>query len=350
MELSEYEREAAAVLPGAIFDYYAGGADDERTLRANETDWAEFWLRPHVLRDVTDVSLETTFLGSPAAMPIGVAPMAVQGNAHPEGEVAMAAGTAAAGGLLVVSTMASRPLEEVIAARPRGPRWFQLYLRSERSWGRGLAGRAEEAGYEALVLTVDVPVLGRRRREERGFALADGPLPPNLQHADDDADDPWATALPRYTTDASLTFADVEQLVRGSGLPVLVKGVLRGDDARRCVEAGAQGVIVSNHGGRQLDGAVSSARALREVVRAVGPDAEVYVDGGIRSGRDVLVGLALGARGAFIGRPALWALAVGGAEAVEDLLRGLRTELVRAMQLCGVTRLDDLTPDLLVSR
>jgi 4-hydroxymandelate oxidase len=352
MDVDDLRSRAAQRLPRHVFDYFAGGADEERTLADSAEGWGRYRLRPRVLRDVSDIDTGTRFLGAAVAAPLGVAPMAVQGNVHPDGEVAMATGAASAGGLMVVSTLASRSLAEVAAAEPTGPRWFQLYLRSDRDWGRGLVGRAEVAGYDAIVLTVDVPVLGRRLGEEAGFALRDGPLPPNLRADTDDPADPWATARPRYASEPGVTFSDLEALVASTQLPVLVKGVLRGDDAVRCVDAGAAGIVVSNHGGRQLDGAVATAQALPEVARAVRaarPDVEVYVDGGIRRGADVLVAIALGARGVLVGRSALWALAVDGPDGVEALLRGLTAELSLAMRLCGAVTVDDLTPDLVVS-
>jgi 4-hydroxymandelate oxidase len=246
--------------------------------------------------------------------------------AHPGGERATAAGAAAAGALMTVSTSASTSLADVAAVEPAGPRWFQLYRLHSPAHTEDLARRAGEAGYRALVLTVDLPLLGRRLRDlRRDFALpADLPLANHPPAGTPAADSPvW-------------TLDDVARVGRLSGLPVVVKGVLRGDDAARCVEAGAAAVWVSTHGGRQADPVVASADALPEVVEAVAGRAEVYADGGVRSGADVLTALALGARAVFVARPVIWGLATGGAGGVAAVLAGLSEQLAHTMVLCGL--------------
>ena len=327
LDLAALEQRTRELLPPEVADYYAGGAESETTLAEAPAAWRRWRLRPRVLTGVSTVALRTTLLGSEVATPVGVAPWAFQAMAHPDGERGTARGAAAAGALMTVSTSAGTRLEEVAAAEPAGPRWFQLYRLHSPAHTDDLARRAGTAGYRALVLTVDLPVLGRRLRDlVNDFALpADFPLP---NHPAPDAGP--AADIPVWT------FDDIARFGQLSGLPVVVKGVLRGDDALRCVQAGAAAVWVSTHGGRQADPAVASAQALPEVVEAVGEDAEVYADGGIRSGSDVLTALALGARAVFLGRPVLWGLATGGADGVTEVLTGLSAELASTMALCGL--------------
>ena len=338
-------------------DYFRGGADDELTVADNVAAWTRLRLRPHVLRDVSRVSTATTVLGTPVRTPVLVAPTAYHQLAGPDGEAGTAVGAAQAGTVMILSTFATQTLEEVAAAAPASPRWFQLYVYRDRVFTSDLVARAVAAGYRALVLTVDLPVLGNRIRDERNaFAL---PAPLMLAHSPDYLLRPDPTAPPavagselaahvRGVVDPALTFDDIGWLREISGLPVVVKGVLRGDDAAAAVDAGAAAVVVSNHGGRQLDGAVATADALPEVVDAVGGAAEVYVDGGIRRGTDVLRALALGARAVLVGRPVVYGLAAAGPDGVRDVLSSLTVELARAMALCGVTGPDAVDRDLLV--
>jgi 4-hydroxymandelate oxidase len=326
LDLDRLEARARELLPTDVYDYYAGGAELETTLREATASWRAWRLRPRVLRGVSTVGLATTLLGSEVRTPIGVAPWAYQAMARPEGELATTRGAAAAGALMTVSTSATHALEEVRAAT-EGPAWFQLYRLHSTAHTEDLARRAGDAGYRALVLTVDLPLLGRRLRDLRH----DFALPADLRMANHP---PEGDSLQDLTT--TWTFDHVARYGELSGLPVVVKGVLRGDDAVRCVEAGASAVWVSTHGGRQVDLAVASAHALPEVVDAVGPGVEVYADGGIRSGSDALVALALGATAVFVGRPAIWGLATGGADGVARVLTALGEELARTMALCGV--------------
>jgi 4-hydroxymandelate oxidase len=346
-DIAELERRAAALLPSEIYDFYAGGSGSETTLRANVTAWQQGWLLPRVLRDVSavDTTLSLAHLavpGSPETVlrtPVAVAPTAFHGLVHPEAELATAAGAARAGALFVLSTRCSRRIEDVAAAvaGAGGAWWFQVYVTRDRRLTAQMVRRAVACGASALVLTADAPVLGRKRRN-RGdgvvrpdeFFVNTGPVP-----------DPAAAEQA-----ADLTFADIGWLAGlGDGVPVLVKGVLRADDAQACVAAGAAGVIVSNHGGRQLDRALPTALALPAVAAALasaGGRAEAFVDGGVRTGEDVLAALAAGASAVFLGRPVLWALATGGADGVHDLLTGLTSDLAHAMALAGAASLADI--------
>jgi 4-hydroxymandelate oxidase len=350
--VDELEAAAEELLEPTVMDYFRGGADEELTLASNRAAWQRLRLRPHVLRDVSAVDTATTVLGTPVRTPVLVAPTAYHLLAGPQGEAGTARGTAQAGTIMVLATLATQTLEDVAAAAPEAPRWFQVYVHRDRAWTAELAQRAKAAGYRALVLTVDVPVLGFRRRDEvSGFGL-----PPHIEvaHRSDSAGLSQAgaqagSALAAYgnaSFDPALVPADIAWLRDAGGLPVVVKGVLRGDDATACVDAGAVGVVVSNHGGRQLDTAVATADALPEVAAAVGDRAEVYVDGGIRTGTDVVKALALGARAVLVGRPVVYGLAVNGSDGVAMVLATLGGELRRAMALCGAVRLDELTRDL----
>jgi 4-hydroxymandelate oxidase len=338
MELEALEAAARDLLPADVYDYYAGGAFDELSLEANLADWARLRIRPRVLRDVRAVDPGTTLLGEPVAHPVLVAPTAFHRMAHADAEPATARGAAAAGARFILSTRSTAPVEDVAAALAGTPFWYQVYVIQDRGLTVDLVRRAAAAGATALVLTADVARVGRRMRDVRNAFV----LPTNLGTIES-LDRPGNLS----DQDAGLTFADIGWLRELTGLPVVVKGVLRGDDAQRCVDEGATGVVVSNHGGRQLDGAVSGAAALPEVVAAVGDRGEVYVDGGVRRGTDVVKALALGARAVLVGRPVLWGLATGGADGVAAVLRHLVGELELAMALCGCASVADVTGDLL---
>jgi 4-hydroxymandelate oxidase len=291
-----------------------------------------------VLRDISKVDTSTTLLGTSLPTPIAVAPTAFHGLLDPGAEALTAAGAAAAGSLFVISSRSTLRPAVVAAAAPEVARWFQVYVWNQREATADLVVEAAESGYGVMMLTGDTPVLGNRRRDARNNFT----LPNDLTSPAGMADNHLGPAQ-----DPGVTFDDIGWLRELTGLPVVVKGVLRGDDAVRCVEAGAVGVVVSNHGGRQLDSAVASADALREVAEAVGDSAEVYVDGGIRRGTDVVKALALGARAVMVGRPVLWGLATGGAGGVRGVLAAMQADLVHAMQLCGAASLAECTPDLL---
>jgi len=339
MATDHHQRARAQLEPG-VYDYFAGGADEQLTRDDNERAWVRLRLRPRVLRDVSSVDTTATMLGATAAAPIGIAPTAAHELVHPEGECATAAGAAAAGAIYITSTLSTRSLEDIAATAPDASRWFQLYVRGEVALARRLVERAEASGgYQAVVVTVDVPVLGLRRHE--GVSLAERVALAHMP-APDSAD------AGVYERHVALTFDDLREIISWTSLPVLVKGVQRADDATACVRAGVAGIIVSNHGGRQLDTTIDPPTALAEVAAAVGDATEVYVDGGIRRGTDVVKALALGAHGVFVGRPVIWGLAADGADGVRAVLDDLRTELVRAMKLCGAPTLSDITPDLVV--
>ena len=339
--MNEYEALARARFDAAVWDFIQGGSGDEVTLKANSAAFERVKLRPRVLVDVSRCELSTRILGAPIGIPLGVAPMAYHCLAHEGGEVTTARAAGAVGGLMVVSTFSSRTLEDVAAAAS-GPLWLQIYCFRRREVTEALIRRAEAAGYSALVLTVDTPRLGRRERDIRnGFSL-----PAHVRAVNFDpyltqtshVREPGASAIAtqtRETVDPTLTWEAIGWLRSLTRLPILLKGVLTAEDAARSASLGIEGLIVSNHGGRQLDGSVAALDALSEVVEAVADRCDVLVDGGIRRGTDVLKALALGARGVLIGRPIFWGLAAGGEEGATHILSLLRDELEHAMALSG---------------
>jgi 4-hydroxymandelate oxidase len=342
LDLDALEEEARTLLEPGAFDYIAGGAEDEVTLADNVEAWKRVRIRPKVLRDVSAVDASTTLLGQRVTSPIGIAPTAFHRLAHPDGEEATAQAAAETGSLMVLSTRATATAAEVRAVAPDALLWFQVYVLTDRKRTARLIEAAVGEGAKALVLTADTPFLGRRLRDVRNRFV----LPANIGDASSSLALEPGEEGSLVDQDPSITFDDIGWLASIGDVPVVVKGVLRGDDAARCVEAGAAGVWVSNHGGRQLDGAIATADALPDVVAAVGEGAEVYVDGGIRRGSDALKGLALGARAVFVGRPVLWGLATGGSKGVVRVLHGLQGELTHAMSLAGAPTVADLTPDL----
>jgi isopentenyl diphosphate isomerase/L-lactate dehydrogenase-like FMN-dependent dehydrogenase len=328
--------------PGA-FDYVVGGANDEWTLRENRAAFERWILRPRMLVDISHVTTATTVLGIKSSMPLFVAPTAFQRTVHPDGELAMARGAAAVGVPMCLSTFATATIEEVAEAAPDAPRLFQLYWSSDRGFVRDVVERAEAAGFGAVVLTVDLPRLGRRERDLRTrFEVPEElPVPTFLALAEaaravSPEDISWAV-------DDKLTWRDLEWLRSVSSLPLVVKGILTAEDALLAAEAGAEGVVVSNHGGRQLDGVAASLDALPEVVEAVGERTVVLMDSGIRRGTDVVKALALGAQAVLAGRAPLWGLAVGGAGGVQHVLELLRDEIELALALCGCTSPGEVT-------
>jgi 4-hydroxymandelate oxidase len=335
------EERARAVLPAGAYDFFAAGAGCECTVAANVSAWADIELRPRILRDVGAVDVSVDVLGARLAAPIMVAPTATHRLAHPDGELATARAVADAGSLFAISTRASATLADIAAAAPGAHRWFQVYVMRDRGWTADLVARARETGCSALVLTADTPVVGSKLRPALAqLEFPDGMWMVNRPVREGDGGDGG-------DQDPSIGF-DVIPWLRdvSGGLPVVVKGVLRGDDAHACIEAGAAAVVVSNHGGRQLDGALATARALPEVVEAVAGRGEVYVDGGIRRGVDVLRALALGARAVMIGRPVLWGLACGGAAGVGAVLGSLEEQLREAAALAGAATVAEITSDL----
>jgi len=331
--VGDYEREAERLLDSGAFGYFAGGAGDERTLRDNVEAFSRWLLRPRVLVDVSAVSTATTVLDAEVSMPLLVAPTAFQRLAHEDGELATARAAATAGTVMCQSTLSSVTPGELAAAAPGARQWFQLYWSSDRGFTSELLARVVEAGFEAVVFTVDFPAAGRRERDLRAaFTLPDDLVTPNIPESLQRQD--FHVALGQIV-DTTLTWRDLEWLRETCSVPVLLKGILSAEDALLAAEHGAAGVIVSNHGGRQLDGVAASLDALPEVVEAVGEGVEVLVDGGVRRGNDVLKALALGASAVLVGRPVVWGLAVGGEQGVRDVLELLRAEIALGLMHLG---------------
>ncbi len=341
--LSSLETRASAALDPAVAEYVNRGSGEGLTRDANVAAWRRRRLRPRVLRDVGTIETSTTLLGAPVASPVVVAPTAMQRLVHAEGELATARAAARARTVMVVSMVATCSLGEVADAAPGAPRWAQLYLLRDRGRTRAMAEAARDAGYQAIVASVDGAAVPHG--DHRGATPPVGALP-NLELGGR-ADHDLLGALRDF--DPTVTVDDLARFGEWSGLPVVVKGVLRGDDARACADAGVAAVAVSNHGGRIVDGCVATGDVLAEVADAVGGDAEVYVDGGIRDGADVLKALALGADAAMVGRPVVWGLAIGGEDGAAEVLDALRRDLARAMAFCGADRLGALTRDLVVA-
>lgn len=353
--LADFEREAAGRLTHMAWDYFRGGAGDEVALAENRRAFARWSLRYRVLAGVGARDTASTVLGTPVRCPVLIAPTAFHQLACPEGEVATARAAGAEGTIMVLSTLANRAVEEVLAAAS-GPVWFQLYVYKDRGLTEALVRRAEAAGCRALVLTVDAPLLGRRERDVKNRFH----LPPELRvrnvlaHGCDqlgpDSHDSGLASYVSRLLEPGLSWRDLEWLRGLTRLPILLKGVVRGDDAARAVELGAAGVVVSNHGGRQLDAAPASLDALEEVAQAVAGRAEVLLDGGVRRGTDVLTALALGARAVLIGRPVLWGLAVDGEPGVRRVLSLLRDEVDHGLALLGCRSPAEVSRDLAARR
>jgi isopentenyl diphosphate isomerase/L-lactate dehydrogenase-like FMN-dependent dehydrogenase len=342
VNVADYASLAAQKVDPKVWCYFEGGSGDEVSLRANAAAYGRWRFRPRMLVDVAGSSAATTVLGTPVSMPVLVAPFAMQRLLDPEGEVATARATAAAGTLLCVSTITSTRHAEIAAAAGDAPRWLQLYVLQDRQATLDHLAEARECGYSALVLTVDMPRLGRRERDLKlGFEIpAELPLPymrsqTHSQHE---------TMAQHFSTTPSLTWDDLEWIAAESGgLPLVLKGILTREDAALAVEHGVAGLLVSNHGGRQLDGAAAGLDALPEVAEAVDGRCEIYVDGGISRGGDVLKALALGARAAFAGRAVAAGLAVGGEAGVRDVLSILHDEIELGLALLGCTSPEQVT-------
>lgn len=352
LDLENLEHRARERLSATMYDYFAGGADDETTLADNPLAWKRIRLIPRVMRDASEVSIATEVLGTPMAIPVMVGPWAFQGLAHAGGEPATAQGAAAAGAVMVVSTVATSSLEDVAEAAAGSPLWFQFYLLRDRGMTAELLGRAATAGYRAVVMTVDkLPVPGRRRRLAADrFSLPEGTPIANFGYVVPEDHDTGPDGYLRGLLDASVTFADVEWACTECRLPLVVKGILNPHDAVEAVEMGASGIIVSNHGGRQLDGAIATADALPAVIDAVAGRVPVLVDGGIRSGADVVKALAIGAAAVLVVRPVIWGLVVHGAPGVEAVLKELAAETAHAMALCGARTVGEIARSLVWGR
>jgi 4-hydroxymandelate oxidase len=349
--LLDLEQLARAKLDRSAFDYYAGGSHDEVTLRENVAAYARIPLHHRVLIDVSRRSAETTVLGQRVTMPVLIAPTAFHKLAHPEGEIATVRAAGASGTVMILSSLSNTPIEDVVR-EATGPVWFQLYVYRDRTATEAVIARAEAAGCRALVLTVDAPLIGTRERDvKNGFALPPGLSVANMLPAGYGTIAPQAgeSGLAAYIAemfDTSLTWKDLAWLRSVSKLPLVLKGIVRADDARRAVDAGVDAIVVSNHGGRQLDTSPATIDALPRVTDAVAGRCEVFVDGGVRRGTDVLKALAFGARAVLLGRPVLWGLAIDGRAGVENVLDVLRREIDLAMALAGCATVGDVTRDL----
>lgn len=364
VNLPELEKLAQQVLPQAYFDYYCGGATDELTLKRNCSDFEQIKLRPRMLRDISNIDTSLSALGTTLASPICIAPTAFHGLAHSEAELATVRAAAHMNTLMTLSTLSNTSLEDAMAAG-RHHMWFQLYVYKDREITKDLVKRAKAAGYKALVVTVDSPSLGKRERDlKNAFHLPAHLCAKNLekfmlheipQHENNANGEQEKNRLAAYIAslyDRSLTWKDLAWIVSLSDLPVLVKGILRGDDAVLAIQHGAKGIIISNHGGRQVDTVLSGIEALIDVVEELQTkklstsNTEIYMDGGIRRGTDVLKALALGARAVFVGRPILYGLALAGQAGVERVLAILQDEFKLAMSLCGAASLSDISGEL----
>ncbi|GHJ45303.1 alpha-hydroxy-acid oxidizing enzyme [Catellatospora sp. TT07R-123] len=347
----DYRALARARLRGDVWDFLDGGSGAELTVDANRAGFDRALLRPRTLVDVSRVDTTRKLLGGALTAPLGVAPIAYHRMFHPDGETATVAGAGRAGALFVASIFASRTLEEMAAAAT-GPLWLQLYWLRHRPALAELAQRAQRAGFRALVLTVDAPRIGKRLRDLRNDFTVDPDvravnLDPALMTSAHERREGSSSiaAHAALTFDQTVTWADLAWLKGVTDLPLVLKGILTAEDAECAVAHGADAIIVSNHGGRQLDGAVPGLRALPEVVAAVAGRCPVLLDGGVRTGRDVFVALALGAQAVLVGRPALWALTAGGADAVTHVLSLLAAELEHTMALTGRPSLADIGRD-----
>ncbi len=342
INVADYERLAEEKLDAGSFGYFAGGAGDEHTVRHNREAFDRWRLRPRVLVDVSSVTTETTVLGEEVSLPVLASPVAHQRAAHPDGELAVARAAEAAGTVLSVSTFTMAAPAEIAAAAPGVRRWYQLYWHPDREITRSIVDQAREAGFSAIVFTVDLPRLGRRERDIRtGFKLQSDYRMGVYGSAEADLG-ALTPAVAAELIDPRLTWRDLEWLRETAKLPVIAKGILTAEDAELAATHGCDAVVVSNHGGRQLDRAVATLDALPEIVEAVGDRAEVLMDGGVRRGEDVAIALALGAKAVMVGRPVIWGLAANGEEGVRHVFELLRAELALVLALLGCPSPADL--------
>ncbi|XP_061352778.1 peroxisomal (S)-2-hydroxyacid oxidase GLO4-like [Gastrolobium bilobum] len=344
VNVSEFQRLAREALPKMYYDFYAGGAEDEFSLKENVEAFRRITLRPRVLVDVSRIDMSTTVLGYSISSPIMIAPTAMHKLAHPEGEVATAKAAAACNTIMVLSFMSTSTVEEV-ASSCNAVRFFQLYVYKRRNVTAVLVQRAERNGYKALVLTVDVPRLGRREADIRNKMVS-----PQLKNFDGlvsiDVESDNGSGLEFYashTLDASFCWEDIAWLKSITKLPILVKGILTGEDAIKAVEVGVAGIVVSNHGARQLDYSPATISVLEEVVHATRGKVPVLFDGGVRRGTDVYKALALGAKAVLVGRPVIYGLAAKGETGVRQVIEMLKNELELAMALSGCPSVKDIT-------
>ncbi|XP_076000330.1 2-Hydroxyacid oxidase 1 [Genypterus blacodes] len=360
--VSDFEEDARKSLPKAVYDYYRSGADEQHTLVDNVAAFNRWHLVPRVLRDVSSIDLSVSLLGQRLSMPLCVSATAMQRMAHPEGETATARACLAADTGMMLSSWATSTIEEVMSAMTSsvgggGVLWLQLYIYKDRELTLSLVRRAEEAEYKAIFVTVDTPYLGRRWNDVRNrFKLPSHLSLPNFKSASlafsegNYGNDSGLAVYVSKAIDPTLCWDDITWLKKHTHLPVIVKGILTGEDAVQAVNYGVDGILVSNHGARQLDGVPATLDVLEEVVSAVQGRCEVYMDGGARRGTDVLKALALGAKAVFIGRPVLWGLACQGEQGVSEVLELLREELRLAMALAGCRSVSEINRSLVRRR
>ncbi|XP_077527666.1 2-Hydroxyacid oxidase 1-like [Haemaphysalis longicornis] len=348
--LEDIERMAVAKLDPGPRAYYTMGADQEQTLAENKLAFKRLRLLPRLLRGVAKRNLETSVLGQKISMPIGISPTALHRMAHPDGELATAKAAGAAGTVMVLSLSSTTSMEDVRDAAPNGLRWFQIYVMNNRQLTQRLVVRAQQAGYRALVFTADSPVAGSRT-EMLGEYLkrySEDLRPANFSEAE--LSNSGGAALAQQILDPSLTWKELAWLKSISSLPIVVKGVLTVESAILALDHGASAILVSNHGGRELDGVPATIDVLPDIVRAVGHRCEVYMDSGVRQGTDVVKALALGARAVFVGRPVIFGLAYNGEEGVSEVLQILRSELDRAIALMGCRSVGELHSGMVVQQ
>lgn len=349
--VEDYEKEALRSIPKNALDYYRSGAGNEFSLSLNVEAFKRWRILPRFLRDVGGVNTACNVLGCRLSTPIGVAPTAMQRMAHDDGEIGNALSAGKIGGIFILSTLSTTPLEEVAAAAPNTTKWFQLYIYKDRSLTESMVRRAEKAGYKAIVLTIDAPYFGARRADARNKFK----LPPHLGLLNFQGDQAnsvksmeGSSGINEYVTrqfDPAITWTDVSWLVKFTKLPVVVKGVLTREDALLARNCGCKGIIVSNHGARQLDSVPASIEVLPTIVDAVGNDMTIMLDGGVRQGTDVFKALALGAKAVFMGRPLVWGLAVNGQKGAEHVLELVQRDLELTMKLSGCVNIGDITKE-----
>jgi 4-hydroxymandelate oxidase len=351
VNLDDFEQAAAAHLLPMAYDYYRGGARDERCLFRNRQAFSDYQLAYRVLRGFAQTDLTTEVLGHRLSLPVMTAPTAFHQMAHPDGEIASARATCSQGSLFILSTLSNKPMEEVIG-QAGGPVFFQLYVYKDRKVTEDLVRRAEAAGARALVVTVDAPVLACREKDRRNrFTLPAGMHLANLTgHGKEQLGEGGLQDYVARQLDPALSWNDIEWLSGLTRLPLVVKGIVHPEDAREAAQRGVRAVVVSNHGGRQLDQAPASLHCVQGIRQALPADVEVWMDGGVRRGGDVLLALALGAKAVLIGRPVLWGLAARGEEGVAQVYQQLREELLEAALLTGCAKCSDLNPDWLERR
>ncbi|XP_036398962.1 hydroxyacid oxidase 1 [Megalops cyprinoides] len=354
VSVHDYEQEAKRILPKAVFDYYFSGADEQETLADNVAAFSRWRLFPRVLRDVSRLDLSVSVLGQQLSMPVCVAATAMQRMAHPDGETATMRACSSAGTGMMLSSWATSTIEEVAEAAPDSVRWMQLYIYKDRDLTLSLVRRAEKAGYKGIFVTVDTPYLGRRRNDVRNRFKLPSHLrlanfaSPDLAFSSKEGygDDSGLAVYVAQAIDPTLQWEHIAWLKSVTSLPVVLKGVMRAEDAVEALKYGVDGILVSNHGARQLDSVPATIDVLPEIVEAVGGRVEVFLDGGVRRGTDVLKALALGATAVFVGRPVLWGLACGGDKGVSDVLQLLREELHLALALAGCRSLKEVDKSL----